>query len=303
MNYPNLSNFTRESLITDARSTGIKNPHRLTNEKLASILYRYNQKAESFKIGKRFNQQDLKRIGRKQNLTENNYMKATKLNKFPRDNLQKIAEMRKIKNAARMDKEQLIYTLLRTTKNKPEAHYMKYITSNTKDELKTLINEARILFATLDMILTKEERSNLRQDLYKIESRERLTKTYYVAVLVTEAFGNNYEYHEINSDKDRNKSVKQYLYAIIPSLTKLINEKKTKSQIEQKIQLILHVRFNPTTDPTKKRTFCVKSDNIEIRQGIRTDEIIRQLIDSFLERYEHESNVLREGSNLSFECV
>ena len=105
---------------------------------------------------------------------------------------------------------------------------------------------------------------------------------YYDAVLVTEAFGNNYEYHEINSDKDRNKSVKQYLYAIIPSLTKLINEKKAKSQNVQKIQLTLHVRFNHTTDPTKKRTFCVKSGNIEIRQGIRTDEIIRQLIDSFL---------------------
>ena len=196
MNYPNLSNFTRESLITDARSTRIKNLHRLTNEKLASILYRYNQKVESFKIRKRFNRKDLKRIGKKQNLTKSNYMKAAKLNRLLREDLQKIANIRKIKNAAHMDKEQLIYTLLRTTKNKPEAHYMKYITSNTKNERKTLINEARILLARLDVILTKEERSNIRKDLYQRKQRKTRKSTKTSCIKISSRF--NHTAHDKN---------------------------------------------------------------------------------------------------------
>ena len=125
MNPQNLSDFTRESLITDARSIGIKNPHRLTDKELTDIFYWYNQKVESFKTRKSFNRKDLEKIVKKQNLTKSDYMKAAKLNKFSQEDLQKIAGIRKIKNVSLMDKEQLIYTLLRTTKNNREAHYIQ----------------------------------------------------------------------------------------------------------------------------------------------------------------------------------
>ena len=49
---------------------------------------------------------------------------------------------------------------------------------------------------------------------------------YYKPILVKTSFKNNYKYYESRGDKDKNPSVKQYLYKIMPYLSDLINDHK-----------------------------------------------------------------------------
>ena len=51
------------------------------------------------------------------------------------------------------------------------------------------------------------------------------------------------------------------------------------------------------------RTFYVWSENDEIRLGNETDDIVKSLINSFLNNYQKEELVLRNGSNFVFETV
>ena len=79
--------------------------------------------------------------------------------------------------------------------------------------------------------------------------------------------------------------------------------KKKNNEIEQKVQLTVGINFIHTTDREKSRTFHVKSDNVVIRQGSDTNDIITNLFESFFSKYEHDENILRNGSNFSFENV
>ena len=123
---------------------------------------------------------------------------------------------------------------------------------------------------------------------------------YYKPTLVKGSFNNNYEEYEIRGDRNKNLSVKQYLYMIIPKLVELINEKKSNN--EQKIQQSMGLNFMHTTDRDKKRTFHVKSDNAEIRIGSNPN-VITILFESFLNNYQKEGQILRNCSNYTFESV
>ena len=50
-------------------------------------------------------------------------------------------------------------------------------------------------------------------------------------------------------------------------------------------------------------TIFVWSDNEEIRLGNETDDIVKRLINSFLNNYQKEEIILRNGSNFIFESV
>ena len=99
---------------------------------------------------------------------------------------------------------------------------------------------------------------------------------YYNAILAKESFKGNYRYYEITGDKDKKLSLKQYLYTITPNLVELINEKKNSTRSEQKVQLTLAVNFRHTTD-NSTRTFCVKSDNVEILPASDTNDVVIKL--------------------------
>ena len=124
---------------------------------------------------------------------------------------------------------------------------------------------------------------------------------YYKSALVKSSFNNNYEEYEIRGDRNKNVSVKQYFYMIIPKLVELIDKKKNKN--ERKIQLSMGLNFMHTTDRDKNRTFYVKSDNVEIRIGSNTIDVITILFESFLNNYQKEEQILRNGSNYTFESV
>ena len=105
--------------------------------------------------------------------------------------------------------------------------------------------------------------------------------------------------------KTKKLSVKQYLYKIMPYLSDLINDHKTirNESNEWKIQINMHVNFVSSNDNGENRTIFVWSDNEETTLGNETDDIIKRLINSFLNNYQKEEIILRNGSNFVFESV
>ena len=97
----------------------------------------------------------------------------------------------------------------------------------------------------------------------------------------------------------------QYLHKIIPYLRDIINDRKTNSNNsnEWKIQLNVPVIFISSNDTAEIRSIFVWSNNEEIRLGNETDDIIKGLINSFLNNYQKEEIILRNGSNFVFESV
>ena len=91
----------------------------------------------------------------------------------------------------------------------------------------------------------------------------------------------------------------------MPYLSDLINDHKTirNESNEWKIQINMHVNFVSSNDNGENGTIFVWSDNEEIRLGNETDDIIKGLINSFLNNYQKEEIILRNGSNFVFESV
>ena len=80
-------------------------------------------------------------------------------------------------------------------------------------------------------------------------------------------------------------TLKEYLDLIEKYLRKLINYYKNKG--EWKVQLIAEISFislKPGSDET--RIMHTRSDNEEFMNGSDTDEIIKGLFESFLQKYE-----------------
>ena len=73
-------------------------------------------------------------------------------------------------------------------------------------------------------------------------------------------------------------------------MRKLINDKKKSG--EWKIQLITKINFISSRDFIESRDMYSKSHNFEIMRGSNTNEIIKDLFNSILRRYQgglHES--------------
>ena len=91
----------------------------------------------------------------------------------------------------------------------------------------------------------------------------------------------------------------------MPYLSDLINDHKAirNESKEWKIQINMHVNFISSNDTGEIRTIFVWSDNEEIRLGNETDDIIKGLLNSFLNNYQKEEIILRNGSGFVFESV
>ena len=102
---------------------------------------------------------------------------------------------------------------------------------------------------------------------------------------------------------------------IKPYLSDLINKHKThgsvryhsgnKSWIEKtfskwKIQLTMAINFK---DSDETQTMHTKSNNVEIMIGSNTDEIIKDLFKSFLQKYQEGLEELMRGSEFVYDSV
>ena len=88
---------------------------------------------------------------------------------------------------------------------------------------------------------------------------------------------------------------------IRPYLSNIIKDHKTKrkweihpgnividykTQGEWKIQLPMVINFISSKDSDKIHTMCTKSRNIEVMMGSETNDIIKELFESLLQKYQ-----------------
>ena len=92
---------------------------------------------------------------------------------------------------------------------------------------------------------------------------------------------------------------------IKPYLSELINQNKVieNNFNEWKIQINMRVSFVPSNDTGEIRTIFVLSGNEDIRLDNETDDIVKRIINSFLNNYQKEEIILKNGSSFVFESV
>ena len=125
-----------------------------------------------------------------------------------------------------------------------------------------------------------------------------IDKDYYKAILTKSGYNGNYVQYESQGDKIL--IPKEYLALIEKYLRELINYYKNKS--EWKVQLTAEINFislKPGSDET--RIMHSRSDNKEFMNGVDTEEIIKGLFESFLQKYEENLQGKMKGSDFEFD--
>ena len=134
------------------------------------------------------------------------------------------------------------------------------------------------------------------QDLFKLP----IDEDYYKPTLVKSGYNNNYIQYESKGDKIL--AVKEYLGLTESYLADMINDYKSKG--ERKIQLTANINFTslkPDSDET--RIMHMKSDNMEIMIGSDTNDVIKEVFKSFLQRYQEGLQEKMGGSDFEFDGI
>ena len=119
----------------------------------------------------------------------------------------------------------------------------------------------------------------------------------YKPTIVKSGYNNNYI--EYRSKGDKLLTIEEYLTLIEPYLRQLINDLKNKG--EWKIQLTAQINFislRPGSDET--RVMHTRSVNEEFMNGSDTNEIIKELFRSLLQRYQE--NLQEKNERFGF-CI
>ena len=145
-----------------------------------------------------------------------------------------------------------------------------------------------------------------------------IDEDYYKPIIVKSAFDDSYIQYESRRDKGKNLSIKKYLKMIKPYLSDLINNHKThglvryhsgnKSWLEEtssewKIQLTIAINFTSSKDSDETRTIHTKSNNVETMIGSETNEIIKDLFESFLQKFQEGLEESMRGSEFVYDRV
>ena len=146
----------------------------------------------------------------------------------------------------------------------------------------------------LELEITKEYLDDLDEKILKsddndfefigIENVQDLFKILiYKPALVKSCYNNNYI--EYRSEGDKLLTIEEYLALIEPYLRELINDHKSKA--EWKIQLTAQINFiSSRLGSDETRVMHTRSVNEEFTYVSDTDEIIKELFESLLQRYQ-----------------
>ena len=126
-------------------------------------------------------------------------------------------------------------------------------------------------------------------------------KDHYKPIKTASAFNNNYIQYKTIGDKDKKLTIKKYLDKMRPYLGVIINDHKAQS--EQKIQLTMTINFFSSKDSEETHIMHTNSDNIDIMMGNETDEIIEELFQPLLQKYQEGLEELMKGRELIFDSV
>ena len=125
-------------------------------------------------------------------------------------------------------------------------------------------------------------------------------KDYYKPILAKSGYNGNYVQYESRGDKIL--TLKEYLDLIEKYLRRLISYYKNKG--EWKVQLTAEINFislKPGSDET--HIMHTKSDNEEFMNSSDTDEIIKGLFESYLQKYDENLQEKMKGSEFEFDGV
>ena len=148
-----------------------------------------------------------------------------------------------------------------------------------KEQNYTAIKDIRIF---LDKKKKLKQLKTLRdtKNLFEYEKEEN----YYKLVRVNNFWSSSYIEYESNGDKNKTLSVDEYLNKISPYLKSILNNLKSDTW---KIQLTIANNFISSLDNDEERAMHSKSDNIENMINDEVDEVIKELFDSFGNRYQN----------------
>ena len=167
--------FTTKEYNLIAKNRGIKKPEKMSTKELLGTLSRYDTKRKVNSNRRKILKMGLEKIAKKQNISKNELCKAEKLLDKSIDELKEIVRLRRIRNYDNLTKEDLIFSLLKSESNPAESNYTRYFNNSTNDEIKSKINDIKLVLSRLGNIVTKNDRQKIKKDLYKIEQKRNLS--------------------------------------------------------------------------------------------------------------------------------
>ena len=157
--------LTRKEYSLIANSGVIKEPQKMSTEELLNTVDRYNSRREVKSTRRKLLRIKLEKIAKKENISRNELRRAEKLQDKSIDELPEIAKLRGMKNYDNLTKEDLIFSLLKSESNLAERNYIKYFNNSTNDEIKSKINDIRLILSRLGNIVTKNDRKKIKKAL------------------------------------------------------------------------------------------------------------------------------------------
>ena len=147
---------------------------------------------------------------------------------------------------------------------------------------------------------TKEVKDRPLRDIKNLFEHEKKEENCYKPARVNNFWSNNYIEYENNDNRNKTLSVEEYLNKIRPYLKDIINNLKKSDT--WKIQLTIAYNFISSTDNDEECVMHSKSNNIEIMINDKADEVIKELFDSFTNRYQNNLELMK-GSEFIFDYV
>ena len=200
--------LTRKEYNLIAKNRGIQEPQNMSTEELLNTLSRYDSKRKVKSNRRKLLKIKLEKIAKIQNISKNELNKAEKLQNKSIDESRGIARLRRIKTSDNLTKEDLIISLLKSESSRTERNYMKHFNNITNDDTyddktKGKRNDIRMILSRLGNIVTKNDRKEIKKELYEIEKKKNLSdkekeKNYDYLVNLTNTLykKEKYQYHD-----------------------------------------------------------------------------------------------------------
>ena len=152
----------------------------MSTEEFIDTLSTYDTKRKVNSNHRKILKMGLEKIAKIQNNSKKDLSMVEKLQNKSIDELSGIARLRGFKNLDDLTKEDLISRLLKSNINPIERSYMKYFNNSTSDdtyddEIKSKINDIRLILSRLGNIVTKKYRKEIKKELYETEKEQDLS--------------------------------------------------------------------------------------------------------------------------------
>ena len=263
-----------------------------------------NSNLKDLKLSKEDSRDIIKLLARKRNIknykrkSNDKLLQAIKENKTPKQQ----PKNKKRIYSIREDLKDLRYKLSKDKLDKTREDLYDIEKTKQFDSKKTnkRLNELEKKLLELEKYRDHDDYEHKGIKDIKYLFKLSIDEDHYKPILVISGYNKSYAQYE--SKGDRILTIQEYLTLIEKYLRELINHYKNKG--EWKIQLTAEINFmslKPGSDET--RVMYTRSDNEEFMNGSDTDEVIKLLFESFLQKYKENLQEKMKGSGFEFDGV